>query len=230
MLVDEHHRLDAPLDFERHRCSSRVADDGVDRDDWCVATSSDRVDGVRVVLGMIALMWVLEVVDLLVGHRLDTFGIQPRDLDGLVGVVTAPFLHFGFGHLVANTVPFTVLGLVIALGGAVRVLTVTVIAGLVSGAGVWLLAPAPSVTAGASGIVFGYAAYLIARGVVERSLPFLAIGAVVVAVWGTGLLAGVVPQAGVSWLGHLFGAAGGVLAARLLRRDRTVTVVARDAR
>jgi len=94
----------------------------------------------------------------------------------------------------------------------------------VSGAGVWLLAPAPSVTAGASGIVFGYAAYLIARGVVERSLPFLAIGAVVVAVWGTGLLAGVVPQAGVSWLGHLFGAAGGVLAARLLRRNRAATV------
>jgi membrane associated rhomboid family serine protease len=195
-----------------------------------VATDSDRFEGAWIVVGMIALMWVLEIVDLLVGHRLDAFGIQPRDLDGLAGVVVAPFLHFGFGHLVANTIPFTVLGLIIAVGGAARVLTVTAIATVASGVGVWLLAPAPSVTAGASGIVFGYAAYLIARGVVDRSLLHLAVGAIVVAVWGTGLLAGLLPQAGVSWLGHLFGAVGGVLAARVLRRDRTRALVTGDTR
>jgi membrane associated rhomboid family serine protease len=199
----------------------RVAKRPPGGDDCLVAPHSDRFEGARIVVAMIALMWVLEVLDLLVGHRLDGFGIQPRDLDGLAGVVAAPFLHFGFGHLLANTIPFAVLGLVIAVGGAARVLTVTVISALASGAGVWLLAPAPSVTAGASGIVFGYAAYLIARGVVDRSPAYLAVGAVVVAVWGTGLLAGLLPQAGVSWLGHLFGAAGGVLAARLLRRDRS---------
>jgi membrane associated rhomboid family serine protease len=196
-----------------------------------MTTNSDRGSAVRIVLGMTALMWILEIADLVTGHRLDRFGIQPRDLDGLVGVVTAPFLHFGFGHLAANTIPFTVLGIVIALGGTARVLVVTAITALASGIGVWLLAPEPSLTAGASGVIFGYATYLIARGVVDRSSLHLAVGAVVVAVWGTGLLVGLLPQAGVSWLGHLFGAAGGVMAARLLRRrDRVTAVAANETR
>lgn len=165
---------------------------------------------------MAGLMWVLEVVDLLAGHRLDAYGIRARDLDGLAGIVAAPFLHFGFGHLLANTVPFVLMGLVIALGGAVRVLAVTAIVAVVSGLGVWLLAPGSAVTAGASGVVFGYAAYLVVRGVVARSLGYLAIGVAVALVWGTGLLGGLLPQAGISWQGHLFGAVGGVLAARVL--------------
>ncbi len=186
------------------------------------ATPSDtaRADGVRLILVMAGLMWVLEVVDALTGHPLDALGIQPRDADGLLGVLAAPFLHFGFSHLLANTVPFVVLGLVIALGGALRVLAVTAITALVSGLGVWLVAPEFSTTAGASGVVFGYAAYLVARGVVARSLLHLAVGVVVLAVWGTGLLAGLLPQAGISWQGHLFGAVGGVLAARLLHARR----------
>lgn len=184
------------------------------------APPNDRADGLRLVAVMIAVMWVLEIVDLLTGHPLDRLGIEPRDADGLVGVLVAPFLHFGFGHLVANTVPFAVLGGVIALGGALRVLAVTAITALVSGIGVWLIAPELSVTAGASGLVFGFAAYLVARGVVARDLLHLAVGAVVLAVFGTGLLAGLLPQTGISWQGHLFGALGGVLAARVLHARR----------
>jgi len=176
----------------------------------------DRAAGVRLVLGMLAVMWLLEVVDLLLGGRLDALGIRPRDADGLVGVVAAPFLHVGFGHLAANSVPFAVMGLLIAVQGLVRVLVVTTVTALVSGAGVWLLAPARSVTIGASGLVFGYAAYLVARGVLARSPVSLAVGAVVVVVWGATLLGGLLPAAGISWQGHLAGAAGGLLAARLL--------------
>ena len=180
----------------------------------------------RLVVGIVALMWVLEIVDLLTRHPLDPLGIQSRDLDGLTGVLLAPFLHFGFGHLIANTIPLVVLGVIIAFEGMARVLAVTVIAALSSGAGVWLLGPSSTVTAGASGIVFGYAAYLIARGLISRSMLHLAVGAVVVVVWGAGLLAGVLPQAGISWQGHLFGAAGGVLAARLLQgRARGATAI-----
>lgn len=186
------------------------------------ATDAQRTAGVRAVLGLTGVMWVLEVVDLVSGNRLDAFGIEARDVDGLIGIVFAPFLHFGFGHLIANTVPFVLMGLVIALGGAARVLAVTAIAGVVSGLGVWLVGPESSITAGASGVVFGYAAYLVWRGVVARSALYLAVGAVVVAVWGTGLLSGLLPQAGISWQGHLFGAVGGVLAARLLHRRRPV--------
>ncbi len=178
-------------------------------------------DGLLVVAAMIALMWLLEVVDVIAGHRLDAYGIDPRSAEGLPEVVSAPFLHLGFDHLISNTVPFAVLGAAIALSGAARVLLVTAIVGLVSGLGVWLIAPAGSVTLGASGLVFGYASYLLFRGLFDRSALELVVGVVVGAIWGTALLGGLVPQEGISWQAHLFGALGGLLAARLLARERT---------
>lgn len=173
-----------------------------------------RFDGLRIVLGMSALMWVLEVIDQLANNRLDQYGIEPRDGDGLIGVVAAPFLHSGFDHLASNTVPFLLMGFVIAAQGAVRVLAVTAIVALVSGLGTWLIAPEHTIHIGASGIVFGYATYLLSRGFFNRSVLELAVGGVVAVVYGTALLGGFVPEDGVSWQGHFFGAVGGILAAR----------------
>ena len=127
----------------------------------------------------------------------------------------------GFGHLVSNTVPFAVMGAAIALGGLVRVALVTLVVALVSGFGTWLIAPSNSVHLGASGVVFGYATYLVARGLLSRRLTELAVGAFVVVVWGIGLLQGLLPQERISWQAHLFGAIGGVIAAvLLLKRSR----------
>jgi len=173
-----------------------------------------RFDGFRIVLGMAALMWVLEVIDQLADNRLDRYGIEPRDDDGLIGVVAAPFLHGGFDHLASNTVPFLLMGFVIAAQGAVRVAAVTAIVALVSGLGTWLIAPEHTIHIGASGLVFGYATYLLSRGFFNRSALELAVGAVVAVVYGTALLGGLVPEDGVSWQGHFFGAVGGILAAR----------------
>jgi membrane associated rhomboid family serine protease len=181
----------------------------------------DRIAGVQMVLALLAAMWVLEVVDLALDHRLDQYGIEPREPDGLVGVVAAPFLHADFGHLVANTIPFVVLGIIIGLQGVGRVLMVTGTVMVVSGLGTWLIGPDNSLHIGASGIVFGYATYLLARGIFNRDLVEIAIGLGVAAIWGTALLGGLVPQDGVSWQGHFFGAVGGVLAARVLARPRT---------
>jgi membrane associated rhomboid family serine protease len=183
---------------------------------------SDRQQALVVVLAMAALMWVLEVIDQVTSANLDQYGIKPHNVDGLIGIVTAPFLHAGFGHLIGNTVPFLVLGATIALSGLVRVAGTTAIIALVGGLGVWLIAPTGTDHIGASGIVFGYAAYLIARGAFSRNLLHLGVGVVVIAVYGTTLLFGLAPRDGISWQGHLFGAVGGVVAARLLdsRRDR----------
>jgi membrane associated rhomboid family serine protease len=172
--------------------------------------------GIRLVLGIAALMWVLEIIDAVDRHSLDEYGIEPRDVEGLRGVVASPFLHAGFDHLISNTVPFLVLGLLIALGGAIQVLMVTGIVMLVGGLGTWAFAPENTLHVGASGVVFGYATYLISRGIFNRSGLQLAIGAAVVAVWGGALLTGLVPREGISWQGHLFGAIGGVVAARVL--------------
>jgi membrane associated rhomboid family serine protease len=178
----------------------------------------ERTDGVRLVFVLLAIMWATELLDLVFGNALDGFGIRPRDAEGLVGVLFAPFLHVGFAHLLGNTVPFAVLGVIIAFSGVLRLLTVSAITALASGVGAWLLSPSFSVTIGASGVVFGYAAYLLARGVIVRSVPSMVAGMVVLVLFGGGLLISLIPQAGVSWQGHLFGALGGVLAARLLDR------------
>lgn len=181
-------------------------------------TDSPVVRGLILVAAMALLMWVVEVADQVAGGRLDRNGIEPRALDGLDGVVWAPFLHGGFDHLIGNTIPFLLLGFTIALGGLARVAVVTAVVALVGGLGTWLVAPANTVHIGASGIVFGYAGYLVARGVFSRSIGQIALGVVVLAVWGTTLLRGLVPETGISWQGHLFGAVGGVIAARLLHR------------
>jgi membrane associated rhomboid family serine protease len=169
---------------------------------------------------LVALMWAVEVVDVAVDHRLDRYGIEPRDVDGLDGIVAAPFLHVGFGHLLANTVPFAVMGAVIALEGARRLILVTVIVALVSGFGTWLVAAEGTTHVGASGVVFGYATYLMARGLFNRNGTELAVGALVLLIWGGALVGGLEPQRGISWQGHLFGAIGGVVAARALARER----------
>src|SRR4051812_17034230 len=185
-----------------------------------MSLQDDRVRGVAFVAAMGAVMWIVEILDQIPGTNFDSEGIHPHDVGGLDGILFAPFLHAGFDHLLSNTVPFLVLGAVIALSGLARTILVTAIVIVVGGLGVWLFAPSGTDHIGASGVVFGYAAYLVARGLFSRSALHLVVGAVVVAIWGATLLGGLVPQDGISWQGHLFGAIGGVIAARLLDRRR----------
>lgn len=183
----------------------------------------DRTNALLLVVAMVALMWMTEIVDQIGFGDLDRYGIHPRDVGGLPEIVSAPFLHVGFGHLVSNTVPLLVMGAAIALGGIVRVALVTLLVTLVSGFGTWLVASSHSVHLGASGVVFGYATYLVARGLVSRRLTELAVGAFVVVVWGFGLLQGLLPQERISWQAHLFGAIGGVIAAIVFSKRRDVS-------
>jgi membrane associated rhomboid family serine protease len=199
---------------------------GMERD----IAQSPRVSGLKLVGAMAAVMWVSEIVDSILGGDLDRLGIEPRELDGLTGVVLAPFLHGGFGHLIGNTIPFLVLGAVIALSGAARVLAVTAIVTVAGGLATWLVGPDNSVHIGASGVVFGYAAYLLTRGVFSRRLLHLATGVLVLLFYGASLLISLIPTPGVSWQGHLFGGLAGILAAKVLddRTDRARTGVQPD--
>jgi membrane associated rhomboid family serine protease len=182
--------------------------------------SDDRRQALIVVGAMAALMWALEIFDQVTSVNLDQYGIKPHEADGLPGIVTAPFLHAGFGHLEGNTVPFLLLGGAIALSGLRKVVIATLTIAFVGGLGVWLFAPSGTDHIGASGLVFGYAAYLIARGVFSRSMVHLVVGVLVIGVYGTTLLFALAPRDGISWQGHLFGAVGGVVAARLLDARR----------
>ncbi|MBV9604711.1 MAG: rhomboid family intramembrane serine protease [Solirubrobacterales bacterium] len=186
-----------------------------------VRQAQTQVEGLVVLGGIVGLMWVLEAINSLDSNRISqSDGIYARNLDHIWAIFTAPFLHFSFQHLIANTVPFAFMGVIIALKGARRLLQVTLLIIVIGGLGTWLIAPSGTDTAGASGVVFGYATYLFARGFFNRSVLELLTGLVVGVVWGGALLYSIVPHYGISWQGHACGAVAGVIAAYLLRRDR----------
>ncbi len=163
------------------------------------------------------LLWVLEGIDhVLPGHPLDSEGIRPRVEDGLVGIALAPFLHLGFAHLLANTLPVLILGYLVLASGIGRGLAATAVIWLVSGVGVWLFSPSMSVTIGASGLIFGWLVYLLMRGIFTHSAWDIIVGISLFLLYG-GALVGVLPgQPGISWQAHLFGAVGGAIAAVML--------------
>jgi membrane associated rhomboid family serine protease len=171
--------------------------------------------------GFIICIWLLEIVDSFVlGNALNVYGIHPRNISGLRGILFAPFLHGGLGHLIANTIPFLVLGWFVMLREVSDFFIVTLITILASGLGVWLFGSANSIHIGASGLIFGYFGFLLSRGYFERSTVGIAFSLLVGTLYGS-LIWGVLPMSnGISWEGHLFGFLGGVLSARLLARRR----------
>ncbi len=166
---------------------------------------------------IVAILWALEIVDqIILRGTLDASGIRPRTWSGLGQILIAPWLHVGFGHLAANTVPLIVLGWLVMLRRTRDFIVVTLVSVLVSGLGIWLLGGANTIHLGASGVIFGLLGALLARAYFERSWVALGLAIVAGLLYG-GMLWGVLPGApGVSWLGHFFGFVGGVLAARLL--------------
>jgi membrane associated rhomboid family serine protease len=171
-----------------------------------------------VMLLLLVGLWVLEFLDQLSGNELDQFGIHAQDVDGLPEILTAPFLHAGWDHLISNSLPFYVLGFLVLLSGLARWLASSLIIIAVSGMTAWLLTPPNTIILGASGLIFGWLTYLLARGIWSRRPAQVVIAVLVLVVYG-GLIWGILPStAGISWQAHLGGAVGGVLAAWLLHR------------
>lgn len=168
------------------------------------------------IFGLLALMWAVELVDLLPFLHLDSHGIHPRELTGLPGIVLAPLLHAEFNHLIVNSLLFIILGGIVLIGGVRTFWIVTAFVTVASGLGVWLFAGANTNHIGASGLIFGYLGFILTRGFFERSPAWALVSVAILLVYG-GLLFGVLPQeAGVSWQGHLFGFLAGLAAARLM--------------
>jgi membrane associated rhomboid family serine protease len=175
---------------------------------------------VTILGGIVAIMWLLEVVDQSLGGALDVYGIIPQNQLGLRGILLAPFLHGNFVHLAANTIPFLTLGWLIMLREASDFFVVSIVTMLVSGFGVWLTGAPNSIHIGASGLIFGYLGFLLLRGYFERSAVSLFLSLFVGCFYGS-MIWGMLPSLpGVSWQGHLFGFIGGAIAARLLAKQR----------
>lgn len=161
-------------------------------------------------VAFIALLWAIQVVNWITGYGLNrAFGLIPRYLGGLDGVIAMPLLHGSFGHLMANTPPLLVMGgLLVATTKRALLQVNAVVIGLGGGL-VWLFGTS-AIHIGASGLVFGWFGFLVVRGLVDRSLITLGAALVVGVLYGS-ILWGVLPgQPGVSWEAHLFGAIGSV--------------------
>ena len=175
-----------------------------------------RTANLMLLAALVAVIWAVELVNTLLGHRLNEYGLLPRTMEGLRGIPLSPLLHGDFGHLLSNTMPLLILGGLIAVRGRSNFLLVTVFIILAGGAGVWV-AGRSVLHIGASGLVFGYFGYLAARGVYERSILSIVVALAVIGVFGGGMLFGIWPVgARVSWEGHLCGLIAGIVAVWLM--------------
>jgi membrane associated rhomboid family serine protease len=165
------------------------------------------------VVAFVGVVWAVFLVDLALPGRQQSYGLTPRTMHGLVGVVTMPLLHANLEHLVSNTVPLIVL-LTLLAGSRPR--SWAIVAGMVvvSGALLWLFGRQAN-HIGASALIYGLIAYLFVAGILERRFVPLALALVVGFLYGGTLAAGVVPRVGsyISWDGHLCGAVAGALIA-----------------
>ena len=167
------------------------------------------------VLGLVLVLWAVELVNLAMGHRLNVHGLMPRTASGVAGILWSPFLHGNFGHLLSNTVPILVLGALVCSRGPRVFAAVSVVVIVAGGLGLWIVGRS-AYHVGASGLIFGYFGYLVAHAWFARTVG-AAIVAVITVLLYSGLIWGVFPQGRfVSWEGHLCGLLAGVLAARLI--------------
>jgi membrane associated rhomboid family serine protease len=167
---------------------------------------------------LLALLWIIELIDLATDHSLLQYGLRPRSARGLEGIITCPFLHTGVSHLTGNSAPFVLLGWFVMITGFRSWLAVTAIVVVVGGLGTWLVAPS-GIVVGASALVMGWFGYLVARAVFSRKIVAM-LAAVAALIYFGSLLGGLLPNAhhGISWQGHVCGFAAGILAAFVLHR------------
>ena len=176
-----------------------------------------------VMCGVAGVLWIVEIVNVADSYALNRFGLRPRVIGGLWGVLTQPFLERSAGHLLSNTVPVVLIGWVLLLSGLRNWLAVTAIVVVLGGGLTWLVAPS-GLLLGASSMVFGWLGYLLARAYFSRKLRWIVVAVAVLFFFGT-LLGNLLPtlHSNVSWQAHLCGFAAGILAGAVLHQRRPVS-------
>jgi len=173
---------------------------------------------IKFVLIIVAALWVIHVLDWIIPIQLKSFGIIPRTARGLIGIVFSPFLHANIFHLIGNTIPLLVLCILLVIFYEKIAPSVIGTVVIVGGALVWILGRS-AIHIGASGVIYGVAAFLIVYGFMSKNIISIVVSAFVVFFYGGSMLTGILPVRGfVSWESHLFSAVAGVFAAYVLNR------------
>jgi membrane associated rhomboid family serine protease len=160
------------------------------------------------------LLWLVFLLQIIM-PGLTGWGIIPRSLVGLRGLIFSPLLHAGFWHIMANTGPFFVLLLLALTYNRAAAIEALIMIQGIGGLGVWLFGAPNTVHVGASGLIFGLIGFLLFVGIFRKDIRGLLVALVVLFLYGGALISGVIPRYGVSFTGHVFGFLAGVLAARL---------------
>lgn len=173
------------------------------------------VEELNLVVTFVAAIWAVFLIDLVVPGSFNSLGLAPRSLSGLIGIVTMPFLHGGWQHILGNTIPLVIL---LCLLAGSRANSYSIVPGIVlsGGALLWIFGRSNSIHVGASGLIYGLIAFLIVAGFLEKRTVPLLIALFVGFTYGATLLGGVLPITvgdDVSWDGHLMGAIAGAIVA-----------------
>jgi len=179
-----------------------------------------------VMLGVLALLWIIQIVNFADhNHISENYGIMPRNIGSLPYILTAPFLHFSWSHIEGNSGPLFIFGFLAAYRGIGKFIGVTAIVVLTSGFAAWIFGTG-SVGAGASGVVFGYFGYIMVRGLFDRRVIDVLIGAVMALCFAY-QFAVLLPHQGIGWQAHVGGVVGGILSGYLLRDRRSARSAAK---
>ena len=172
-------------------------------------------------IGYLVLIWTVFLVnDFIFGGALNNFGVRPRETSTLWGILTAPLLHADYGHIVANSLPGALFAGLIAMSSKRLFWQVTLLITVVGGGLTWLGGGVNTVHIGASGLIYGWLAFLVVRGFVNRRVMQIILGVILASMY-SGLIWGVLPtQMAVSWQMHLFGGLAGIWAAVMFKRGR----------
>lgn len=175
----------------------------------------------------LVVLWVVFLVDEILGLRLGRFGLRPGSIPGLIGIVTAPLLHGGLQHIFSNSMPmFISLTAILYFypNSSVRVIPLI---WLGSGVIAWFIGR-PSLHYGASGLIYGLLAYVFMSGILRNDMRSVAVSMLVGFLYGS-MVWGVLPlRPNMSWELHLSGALMGVLLAFVFRKWDRVPVIRYD--
>lgn len=165
-----------------------------------------------------SVMWIVKLIETFFDFNFAALGLFPRKIEGLIGIITSPFIHADYLHLISNTIPFIILGSALIYFYRSISFRVFILIFLLTGVWVWL-AGRPSYHIGASGVVYGLAFFLFLSGIFRKDRGLMAFSLLVVFLYGS-IIWGIVPlESGMSWEGHLFGALSGVICAIAFKKE-----------
>lgn len=185
--------------------------------------SSKPLSSFKIIVIMLFMAWSVMIINAITATNLNAFGLLPRDFTGLIGLVTMPFLHGDWPHLIGNTFAFVILGWLASIGRRDQLLKLTLFVAIIGGILLWLFGRT-SYHIGLSLVIFGYWGFVVANGWFERSFKAIMLSLFTVIFYG-GMIWQVLPTSpGVSFEGHFFGVVAGVLYSYTQYKNRSLSL------